>query len=288
VSIFVTGTSGFLGRAVARHLTEHGRPIRALGRSRNELPASAAFSFLDLKTGEGAAEIPWAECTGLIHLAAAGVKQANRNMADAVAVNVVGTQRILDGLEMVEPSLPIIFAGTYYEDYLGRVPAFRENVYVVTKAAGRDLVRLWAARRPERRIGMATVFQVFGPGDDPRNVLPYVVQGLRTGQRIQLGSGRAEKDWIHVEDAAAGICTLLTVLPQGASEWDIGMGSLYSVRAVVERLAHLAGAEELLEFDPSRDRPDNEIRALATRLPSSWRPRFTLEEGLQRLWEDFR
>lgn len=193
MSIFVTGAGGFIGRAVIRRLTEQAFQIRALGRDRSDLPASVAFSSLDLRGDDGWAGIPWDECTGVIHLAAAGVKQASRSLSDAVAVNVTGTQRLLDQLDAVSPAIPVIFTRTYYEDYLDRIPAFRENVYVVTKAAGTDLMKIWARRHPDRKVAAATIFQAYGAGDDPRNVLPHVVQGIRNKQRIQLGSGRAEK-----------------------------------------------------------------------------------------------
>lgn len=286
MSVFVTGATGFLGRAVVRELVRSGQSVLALARQPALLEDGISGAKIDLATGTGLADLPWEECDGILHLAAAGVKQASRRLDEAIAVNVVGTQRLLDVVFGQQRSFPFVFARTYYEDFLEKVPTLRENPYIVTKAAGTTLVRAWAGRHPGRPIAAARVFQVYGPGDDPRNLLPYVAQSLRSSEPVQLGSGRAEKDWIHVDDAAKGICAVLSSISPGWSEWDIGTGELTSVRHMIETLVRTAGAPtDILRFDPAKDRPDVEIKACASRLPSGWKPSTTAHQGLLDLWK---
>jgi UDP-glucose 4-epimerase len=286
MSIFVTGATGFVGRAVVRELVRTGRPVLALVRQPALLEEGISGAAVDLATGTGLADLPWEDCDGILHLAAAGVKQASRRLDEAIAVNVLGTQRLLDVISRQQQPFPLVFARTYYEDFLEQLPLLRENPYVVTKAAGTSLVRAWAGRHPEWPVAAARVFQVYGPGDDPNNLLPYVVQSLRSGQQINMGSGRAVKDWIHVDDAAAAICAISACLGPGWSEWDVGSRESVSVRQVVETLVRISGSRlDQLNCDATRDRPDADVRCCATKLPPQWRPRISLAQGLLGLWK---
>lgn len=285
MSVFVTGAGGFLGRALVQELSAGGRDVLAIMRLPGPLAGARSVACVDLATGAGLADLPWAQCEGVIHLAAAGVKQATRNLAEAVAVNVVGTQLLLNEISRCGRRFPLVVARTYYEDHLPTVPAFRENLYVVTKAAATTLAKAWAGRHPQWTVNAACIFQVYGVGDDPRNVLPYVAAGLRAGQAVQLSAGRAEKDWIHVRDAARAIGAMLRNAEPGWQDWDVGTGNVASVRSMVEELTRVAGAAPaLLNFAPEKDRPDVEIKARAVRPFPDWSPSMTKAEGLAELW----
>ena len=105
---------------------------------------------------------------------------------------------------------------------------------------------------------------------------------MKNREPATFGSGRGERDWLFIEDAAAAVAAART-LP-GA--WDLGSSELVPLRTVVERLADVAGADRsLLTFDPARDRADTDLRLAARRWPPGWEPAFSLDEGLLHFWK---
>lgn len=288
MSVFVTGASGFIGRAAVRVLQERGWEPLALGRDLDRLPPGVARAQVDLATGAGLEKLPWQRCHGLVHLAASGVKASHRALSDCVEANVVGTQLLLDAISEHAKALPLVFGRTYYEDILSSMPAYRENAYVVSKAAATDLARNWARRHSAFRCVGARIFQVYGPGDDPQNVLPYVASRINAGKPALLASGRSEKDWIFVDDVAAALVAMLEGAQPGWTNWDAGSGRLTSVRTMVETLTDVAGCtRDLLQFDSARDRADTEVKVCASVSPSGWSVRVPLVEGLRQLWRSF-
>lgn len=284
MSVFVTGASGFLGRAVVDELLVSGYEVCALSRNTSAVNDAAFKHDIDITCVEEMAKLPWDKCEAVIHLAAAGVKNSSRTMHDCIWVNVVGTQMLLNTVSLYAPEIPVYHARTYYEDFIGSLPALQNNSYVTTKAAAWRLAKEWASVNPSRNIAAFRVFQVYGPGDDIKNVLTYAAAQLAANRKIEIGSGKSEKDWIFVKDAASAIVHLLKVSGKGVSEFDIGTGSLRSVKNVVEKLTHLKGfSADSISFDPSKDRPDTEIKMCAKLLPPGWSPVFSLDTGLMAL-----
>ncbi|HQF71446.1 MAG TPA: epimerase, partial [Promineifilum sp.] len=120
-------------------------------------------------------------------------------------------------------------------------------------------------------------------------LLPAALRAARAGQDFPMTAGQQEKDWIHVDDVAAGLLALLgRDLPPGATA-ELGTGQTTTVRAVVERLYALVGrgGRPLPGALPSRpgEAPRHAADAAATAALIGWRARVGLEEGLARLVE---
>jgi nucleoside-diphosphate-sugar epimerase len=288
VKVLLTGASGFLGSNVLVHLLAAGHEVVALGRHAPPVPDCPALSFSvgDLSTSLRGDMVCWAEIDAVIHLAASGVKASHRVWADALAVNVVGTQHLLSAIDLYASRKPrVVMARTFYEHLVPKAPALLDNPYIATKLAAATLASSWA-RHYAGCTTFATVFQVYGPGDDPGNVLSYVARQLKSGQLAELGSGFGLRDWLFIDDAALAFVATLTAdaSPASVSELDIGSGELVSIRTMAELLAKISGANSsLLRFDPARDRPDVGLALAARNPPRTWRPLVTAAEGLSRL-----
>ncbi len=284
--VLVTGSSGFVGRHLCRHLLRQGHAVVGFDLAPDGVE-DGAFSVVVGDLGDAAAldAVPWAEIGAVFHLGAAGVKASARDWPLCVRVNIEGTLNLLRRLE-ARPDVPLVYAHTFYEDFIGSAPALAENPYVVTKHAATRLVRDFALRRPGT-VTAAKLFQVYGPGDAPSNLVPYVLRQLRNDEPALLGSGSGRRDWLHVSDAAAGLAACLGGAEPGRlREFEIGSGGLRTVREAVETLAGVLGRpRSLLRFDPALDRGDVHIAGRAERPPPGWRPRFTLESGLADLAE---
>lgn len=275
MKILITGASGFVGRQLAARFLSEGHAVIGVDLDSVDFSFSDHENFeffeADLTDASAVEKLPLDEVGLLYHLAAAGVKAASRQWPLCVQVNVMGTATLMQALlRRVESGLPvprIVYTKTYYEDHLDTIPAFRENPYVVSKVAATRWLEALSPVYPES-ITIAKVFQVYGPGDDPNNVLSYAAQTLKAGQIATFGSGTSRRDWIYIDDFISGLVACGDASDKGLHHYDLGSGELHSIREMIEQIAEIVGARpEQLIFDPSNDRGDTEIEDWAKVTP---------------------
>jgi UDP-glucose 4-epimerase len=282
--IFLTGATGFIGRHVLGLLLEQGDTVVTFGRSapRPVAPAHAArhrHVTGDLATGDNLAQLPWAEIRQVIHLAAAGVKASRRAWPEALAVNVVGTQHLLAAVSAAPLRPRVFIARTFYEDLVEQSPAMLDNPYIATKHAATQLARLFAQSYAGGLV-FGTFFQVYGPGDDPGNVLSYAAREFQAGRTPVFGSCKGLRDWIYITDAADAVLACLAAPP---ADYDIGTGQLISIREIIQTLAAQTNSPAAPVFDPARDRGDADFTLAARTLPPIWHPAVDIPSGLSHL-----
>ena len=137
-----------------------------------------------------------------------------------------------------------------------------------------------------RETGLSTawgrLFFLYGPGEDPRRLVPVVARALRAGERPKVTEGKQVRDFLHVTDAAQAFLKLLASDITGPV--NIGSGEGVSLRHVVEILERVAGRKDAVDFGaiPMRPNEPPEIVADNSKLKASgWRRRISLEEGLK-------
>ena len=290
MNIIVTGFGGFVGRALCRRLRADGHAVTGFDAA---LPSDdPGFPMVrgNLVTGEGIDLLPWTDADAVIHLAAAGVKAPGRQWPICVQVNILGTMNLLRAVERAPKAIRLVYAHTFYEDFVATNASLGENPYVLSKFVTTRLVSDFGSRHRAGVFG-AKLFQIYGPGDAPGNLVPHVASQLARGEKALIGSGAGLRDWLHVDDLAAGLEALLRLPSTGTFEdYDLGSGELVSIRQNMIDLADQFGpsARSLLDFDPARDRPDVDLAACAVRRIPGWTPSIGRIEGLKRLADAYR
>lgn len=293
MKILLTGISGFVGQKLATQFLEAGHSVIGadLRAADFDFAGHPGFHFCaaDLTDPASVEGLPLEDVDLLYHLAAAGVKAATRQWPLCVQVNVMGTATLMQALmQRVQQGLSvprIVYTKTYYEDHLEAITAFQENPYVVSKVAASRWIEALSAVYPQS-ITIAKVFQVYGPGDDPNNVLSYAARTLKAGEKATFGSGQSLRDWIYIDDFIKGLIACDADHGAGLHRFDLGSGERYSIREMVELIAELTGAEnEQLFFDPSKDRGDTEIQDWAKKLPPDFDLGYSRSQGLRALLE---
>jgi len=279
MAVLLTGGTGFLGRHVLTQLIAEGKRVVVYGRRKP--PALNGFQFVegDITSADGLQALPWAEISEVVHLAAAGVKASSRVWPEALAVNVVGTQRLWDAISSGGQAPSVFYARTFYEDFVSSNPELLENPYVATKWAAHELTMLFARDYPGAFV-CGNLFQVYGPGDSSASVLGYAAAEFQAGRQPVFGSGTGLRDWINVSDATSAVLASLATKPGEKAVYDIGSGELRSLREMVEQLHRLFPAAPAPIFDPARDRNDLGLSARAIRFPPRWRPSVSVVSGL--------
>jgi nucleoside-diphosphate-sugar epimerase len=284
MNILVTGYSGFIGQRLVPRLLTEGHTVLCAGRRppEGDFASHSRYQACDLVDGSGLADLPWRQVDAVVHLAAAGVKSSHRFWPECLAVNIVGLQHLLTTMGRLAEVQRVVVTGTFYEKLVETNPVLWENPYVATKWTAAQSVQAWA-----QHFGGSTcllqLFQAYGPGDSQGNVLSYVKGALQAGRVAKLGSGKSRRDWLHIEDAVAGICTSLQLPTQNRfNVYDVGSGELHSIREAAEQLADVMNKpRDLLDFDWKRDRHDLGIELAATQKIPGWAPRYSFGAGLQ-------
>jgi UDP-glucose 4-epimerase len=136
------------------------------------------------------------------------------------------------------------------------------------------------------RVVIARPMMVYGPGQwDVTKLLPYVTTSLLNGTSPALGSGTRELDWVFIDDVVEGLMTVAISSTIDGETIDLGSGALTSVRALVEQVVALVGADVPVRFGALPDRPFERPRAARTeetRRLTGWSAATPLREGLSR------
>ena len=202
----ITGSGGFLGRAIAERLLA--REVEVVGVNRGEYPALREMG-VDQRRGdladEGVADEVVAGCDTIFHVAAkAGVWGSYTEYATA---NIRATEFVLAAAEkagverFIYTSTPsVIHAGGDVEgvDESAPYPEHFHTHYPATKAIAERLVLaangdgiLTVALRPHL---------IWGPGDN--HITPRLVDRARSGKLAFVGDGSNLVDSVYIDNAA--------------------------------------------------------------------------------------
>jgi UDP-glucose 4-epimerase len=279
--ILVTGASGFIGGALVRRLISCNAEVHAI--SRHEAPPTpgVVWHTLNLAAFEPTrALVQQLQPQYIFHLAS---HVSGRRSLDAVLPtlhdNLLTTVHLLAAL--TPATRRIVIAGSLEEPEDSHAPA---SPYAASKWAASGYARMFHALY-QTPVVMARLFMVYGPGQkDESKLIPYVIRSLLANQSPSLSSGARPVDWIHVSDVVDGLLALATTPGIEGDRFDIGSGTLVTVRDVVERLCRFASPHCQPSFGAMQDRPFEQIRTadvLRSSERTGWNPKVSLDQGLR-------
>ena len=298
----VIGGAGFVGHHLVARLVDDGRPVVVLDDfSRGSLERLGRRAT-DPRVRIVRGDVTDGACVRgvlaehrpdvVFHLAAHHfIPYCVAHPSETLQVNVVGTQRVLDALAVV-PDARLVFASTA-DVYRPSAAPHREddpivttNVYGASKRCCEDLFTCARRLDPGRRILVARLFNVFGPGETNPHVLPDVLAHLGRGDVLPLGNVEPRRDYVHARDVADAFVRLAAYRgPE--TVFNVGTGVGTSVVELVEELGRILGRRLRIERDPARVRPVERMHLVAdagrARAELGWVPRVTVGEGLREL-----
>jgi nucleoside-diphosphate-sugar epimerase len=155
------------------------------------------------------------------------------------------------------------------------------TLYGTCKHATRLLASAYA-HEAELSLAWGRVFLLYGPGEDERRLLPQVARALLAGQEAPASDGAQIRDFMHVDDVAAGFAALLASAVEGPV--NIASGEGVSIADVLALIAGAAGHPELLRLGALERRAGDPERLVADtrRLTGEvgFRPAIVLERGI--------
>lgn len=279
--VLVTGATGFIGRHLLARLRGIGCTVHAATRHPDaELPDGVRRHVAELADAEAAARVVSAARPDVIvHLG--GLVTGTRE-PDAVLptlhANLLASVHLLDAAH--RSGARLVMTGSVEEN----APGPATSPYAAAKRAAAEYAgmyhRLWGVRATVLRLSM-----VYGPGpQEPRRLLPHVIDSALRGRAPRLSSGVRLVDWVYVDDVVDAVLKAACADAAGAV-LDIASGAPVSVRATVERVLGLMGSAVRPDFGALPDRPFDAPQ-LADIAPAfevlGWQPSVTLDDGLRR------
>ncbi len=301
VKALVLGASGFIGRWVARALSEAGAHVICAVRDVDSMGAVAAsygitgdVVAVDL-TDQSALDALFASHRPSItfNLAGYGIDRSERDDAVAHRINteLVGELALLSARYANRSwrALRLVHTGSAleYGEIGGHLPEDAvpdpRTLYGRTKLAGTQ--RLLDSALPD--VVAARLFTVYGPGEHHGRLLPTLLDALRSGAAVPLSAGTQRRDFTYVDDVADGLLALglQSSIPGGVV--NLATGKLYSVREFAETAARvLAISAERLHFGAMAQRsdemPHDTVSLDRLRQSLAWVPGTDVADGVRR------
>ncbi len=292
--VFVAGHRGLVGSAIVRGLQARGAS-KILTRTRAELNLLDQRDVLDFFKRERPAQV---------YLAAAkvgGIEANRRYQADflyenlTIAANVIHAAHETGGAKLLFLGSSCIYPREaeqpMRETSLLSGPLEPTNEgYAIAKIAGLKLCEHYARQYGDRFIS-AMPTNLYGPGDNFHPEHSHVIPGLlRRFHEAKVsnaaavtvwGSGRPRREFLHVDDLAAALITLMDRYDQHETV-NVGCGEDVSLKELAGLLADVVGFRGELRFDTLR--PDGTPRKLldVSKIKAlGWQPRISLAQGLR-------
>lgn len=306
-TVLITGGAGFIGSRAVLILREKGVRVIVADNGYVGLPLPEASDGIvpvnvDIRDQQAiAAVLAEHRPDAILHLAAVHhIPTCEREPHLAFDVNVLGTQALLDGaLAAGIKNLVFASSGAVYRWDDGPLDEAETltgatDVYSITKLSNEYQLAGWAARTGGR-VHIARLFNTIGTGDPNGHLIPDILEQIGTGAAspvVKLGNTKPKRDYIFVEDSAAGFVALLEGLPEGepVEYFNLCTGDEMSVGDLVAMMGELMGVDVHIESDPTRFRKIDRLQQLGdpTKLKTrrNWTPQWTARRAVARIMRD--
>lgn len=286
--VFLTGSSGQVGGAIATALLDSG--FEVVGAWRSRLPvASSETVQVELGRAGAVGEIrsAIAPCGAIVHAAAS----LSLDPFDPTIplTNCVGTQQITELAELWAvhtiiniSSVPVVGEPPHEAITEELLPKPR-SVYHASKLFGEHLVRL--AQREDRSAMSLRITSPVGAGTPIGRIFGTFVRQAAAGQPlIVFGAGTRRQNYVDVRDIAIAVAENLGGRVNGI--YNIGGARSVSDLELARMCVDVLGSHSHIEFSETTNADDADVWNVSiakARRDLGFQPRFTLADSIRDL-----
>lgn len=307
--VLVTGAGGFIGSHLTEKLVRSGARVRALVRynsmgRRGWLDSSPVGDKVEAVLGDVRdGDCMRRACEGVdvvFHLAAlVGIPYSYEAPLSYVRTNVEGTLNVLRAAretgvsKVVHTSTSEAYGTARYAPMDENHPLQAQSPYSASKIAADKLAQSF-----QLSYGLPVVtvrpFNVFGPRQSARAVIPTIIIQALEGSPVRLGNVHPTRDYTYVEDTADGFILAAGSDAAAGRVINLGSGRETSIGDIAKMILKEVGGDlEIVTGQERKRPPESEVERLVadSRLAKEligWQPARSLEEGLRLTVEWFR
>jgi len=306
--VLVTGAGGFIGS----HLTERLAQLGAQTRGFVHYSSRGRGGWLEHSPFRGGIEIVAGDIRDsesvrqamkgvdvVFHLAAlVAIPYSYQAPASYVTTNIVGTLNVLQTAHdfkiarVLHTSTSEVYGTARHVPISENHPLQGQSPYSATKIGADKLAESF-----HRSFGLPLVtvrpFNVFGPRQSARAVIPTIITQALAGNAVRLGSLLPTRDLNFVGNTVDGFVAAAEADAAIGRTINLGSGREISIGDLAALIGRLMGRELRIEKDSQRLRPEkSEVErlladnALAHQL-LGWQAKVSLEDGLRSTIEWF-
>ena len=303
--VLVTGADGFIGSHLVESLLIQGYSVRAfvfynsfnswgwLDSLSPEILKSIEVFPGDIRDPNGVSKA-MKGCDIVFHLAALIAIPFSYHSPDSyVDTNIKGTLNILQAArdqsteKILITSTSEVYGTAQYAPIDEKHPFQGQSPYSATKIGADRLAESF-----NRSFNTPTIivrpFNTYGPRQSARAFIPSIITQLLSGQeKLNLGSLTPTRDLNFVKDTVDGFIKLAQTEAAIGQEVNIATGEEHTIGDVAKFLISELNPNATIVTDEQRLRPEaSEVFRLIgdnTKIKklTSWKPSFTLKEGLK-------
>lgn len=265
MNIFITGSTGFIGKHLKKRLQDFNIYCYKRDESVRHALAKATPDYI-------------------VHLAGEIYEDS-----EMFASNVELTHDLLKFSQQINYK-SFIYIGSSSE-YGRKANPMKEtdfadptNMYEATKACGTMLAQAYA-RRYKKTISILRPFSIYGPDDSPHKFIPTILRRLKDKRPINVSEG--SHDFIHVDDFVSAIVQMFTTPSYGeifnvcSGEQKTNMQIIKLFQNISDIRMNVREVPKLREYDSSCWVGENQKL-----MKTGWRITKPLHEGLRELYEE--
>jgi UDP-glucose 4-epimerase len=285
--ILITGASGFIGSHLCERLLDEEAEVHAVYRTQVPPADSRANWWRADLSDEAAVRGLFRDIRPDIIFHLASFVKGAPNLEHVLPTFRSNLQSTINLLTLAAETgcKRMVITGSLAEPEPGNGELFPSAPYAAAKWASSGYARMFHALY-KLPVVIARVFMVYGPAQqDLTKLIPYVTLSLLRGEMPKISSGGRPVDWIYVSDVVDGFMTLAEAPGIDGGTFDLGSGSLISIREIVQQLAAVVDPKAKVQFGALPDRPLEPTRLAKTAETFArigWKPQVSLPEGLER------
>lgn len=303
--VLVTGAGGFIGSHMVEALVKRKAKVKALVHynSRNdwgmlEFADKHVLNQIEILTGDvrdsDCIRAAVADCDVVFHLAALiGIPYSYVNPRDVVDTNVQGTLNVLQAAKdfltdkVIHISTSEVYGTAEYVPMDEKHPLNPQSPYSATKVAADQLV-LSFYRSFNLPVAIARPFNVYGPRQSARAIVPTIISQALEKKSVKLGSIYTTRDLTFVTDTVEGLIKICESDQSIGQIINLGSAFEVSIEELVELVARCLKKTIRIVSETKRKRPENsEVERLCSDSKKAhkllnWFPRVQLEQGLHK------
>jgi UDP-glucose 4-epimerase len=293
--VVVTGVAGFVGSNLAKKLLDKGYAVVGIdnlsaGTTENVDPR-VDFHRGDIRSQEIYPLFEGAD--GVFHLAAkTSLVDCLAKPLEAADMNVSGTLNVLEGARQAKVR-KFIYADTSAEyEGIHEFPTPEERiqpigVYAASKHGGATFCESYR-RLYKMNVAMVRYFNVYGPAQDWRRVIPpvmssFIIRMLQGESPLIYGTGEKRRDFIYVDDVNDLHVVILEDDRADGRVFNIGSGVNHSVNEIYQLVESLlrTGLKPIYKPDLPGE-AEITLADIGAAKSLGWKPRIDIKEGLKR------